>query len=166
MRKNEERKKYATLTSLIVSVPTAKLPVQDLGTMVSQLKTSNALPQTWIVQEAAAASPEETSTKIVVCCLETSRGNPVVITLREDFTWLVSAFGYSVTPQSCHLLAGTPLILESAYKITQLISLIDHGRICEGNSDSKFLEVAKRCDGIFKNHSGKTNVTLMANYSI
>ena len=34
--------------------------------------------------------------------------------------------------------AGTPLILESAYKITQLISLIDHGRICEGNSDSKF----------------------------
>ena len=52
VRKNEERKKYATLTSLIVSVPTAKLPVQDLGTMVSQLKTSNALPQTWIVQAA------------------------------------------------------------------------------------------------------------------
>ena len=137
--------------------------------MVSQLKTSNALPQTWIVQAAVAESPEETSTKIVVCCLETSRGNPVVkysITLREDFTWLISAFGYSVTPQSCHLLAGTPLILESAYKTTQLISLIDHGRICEGNSDSKFLEVAKRRDGIFKNHSGKTNVTLMANYSI
>ena len=79
---------------------------------------------------------------------------------------LVSAFGYSVTPQSCHMLAGTPLILESAYKITQLISLIDNGRICEGNSDSKFLEVAKRRDGIFKNHSGKTNVTHMANYSI
>ena len=38
VRKNEERKKYATLTSLIVSVPTAKLPVQDLGTMLSQLK--------------------------------------------------------------------------------------------------------------------------------
>ena len=65
VRKNEERKKYATLTSLIVSVPTAKLPVQDLGTMVSQLKTSNALPQTWIVQAAVAASPEETSTNTV-----------------------------------------------------------------------------------------------------
>ena len=98
VRKNEERKKYATLNSLIVSLPTAKLPVQDLGTMVSQLKTSNALPQTWIVQAAVAASPEGTSTKIVVCCLETSHENPVVkysITLREDFTWLVSAFGHS-----------------------------------------------------------------------
>ena len=160
VKKKEERKKYATLTSLIVSVPTAKL---HLGTMVSQL------PHTWIVQAEVAASPKETSTKIVVCCLETSSGNPVVkysITLREDFSWLVSAFGYGVTPQSCHLLASTPLILESAYKITQLISLIDHGTICEGNSDSKFLEVAKRRDGIFKNHSGKTNVTLMANYSI
>ena len=133
--------------------------------MVSQLKTSNALPQTWIVQTAVAASPEKKSMKIVVCCLETSSGNPVVkysITLSEDFTWLVSAFGYSVTPQSCHLLAGTPLILESANKITQLISLIDHGRICEGNTDWRLL----RRDGIFKNHSDKTNVTLMANYSI
>ena len=82
--------------------------------------------KTWIVQAAVAASPQETSTKIVVCCLETSLVTPakVINYLEGRFTWLVSAFGDSVTPQSPHLLAGTPLILESAYKITQLVSLI------------------------------------------
>ncbi len=167
VRKNGEREKHAavTATSLVVSIPRSKLPAQNLDSMKSQLSSCNVLPHSWITQ--ATAGIEAAASKIVLCCLETASETPVIrhsITIREDFTWLVSVYSHSVTPQSCHALAELPVRLDSVDKIKDVVSTIEHSRICDGNSESKFLDVAKRRDGVFKDHSGKADIVKLLSH--
>lgn len=109
IRKNEERKKYATstATSLVVFIPKRKLPALNLDSMRSLLSSSGVLPHSVIVQTTPAGSEAEAE-KIVLCCLETASETPVIkysVTITDDFTWVLSVHGNSVTPQT---LAGTP----------------------------------------------------------
>ena len=149
VRKNERRRRAAAVKpELKVSVCRVKLPVKDVSHMSGQLLQS--LPPQWIVQNAER--------KIIICQLDATVEPPMLrysITVRENFTWLFTAFGNSISPQSCRMLAGLSDRLNSVKKVMQVISIIGKCRLCAGNSESKFLEVAKRCDGIFKDHCGK-----------
>ena len=138
---------------LTVSVPRSKLPVESIDGMSAQL--SLALPPPWIAQ---AAGFEQADRRIILCQLDTTTLAPTLrhsITIRSNFTWLLSVHGKNISPQSCRVLAASPSLLNSVDRVVQLISLIEQSRICEGNSESKFLDVAKRRDGVFKDQSGK-----------
>ena len=47
------------------------------------------------------------------------------------------------------------LAVRSVDKVTGLLHMIELSKICMGNSDIKFLKVAKCWDGLFKDRSGK-----------
>ena len=91
--------------------------------------------------------------KIVLRFLDTGREPPVLrlsITIREDFCWTFSVFGQVVDPKLCHALSSTPCLLDCIDKVMQLMSLIEKCMVCVGNMNDKFIEVAKRGDGVFQ----------------
>ena len=51
-------------------------------------------------------------------------------------------------------------MLNSVEKVVQFVFTVEHCKVCEANSDEKFLEVAKRRDGIFKDQSGKIELAI------
>lgn len=149
VRKNEERKR-ARPAELKVSISKSTLPVESIDDLLAQL----AMPLPWIVQAEAVHG------KLIICQLDATTEPPTVrysITIRENFTWLLSVHGNNVSPLSCHALAGFPDNLDSVAKVMQITSVVQHSRICVGNSDSRFLDVARRRDGVFKDHSGKAD---------
>lgn len=153
VRKNGERKKYATPTSLVISIPTSKLPTSNIDSLESQLSTSK--PLSWTL---TAVFEEEYGEKLVICYIETPQQTPIIkysITIRQDFSWFLGVFGNTLMPQSCPVLRYTPDTLDSVDRVLQFISVIESSKICRGNSEEKFMELAKRRIGVFKNHSGK-----------
>lgn len=157
-RKNAERKKYAVATSLVVSINRAKLPAPNLSLLETQLSTFDVLPSSWTV---TISMDEEAGRKIFLCCLETGRETPIIkysFTIRENFTWFLRVFANCVVPKFCCVLSNAPDVLDSIDKVMQIISIVEHCKICEGNSDDRFMEVAKRREGVFKNRSGKTKI--------
>ena len=116
VRKNEERRKCAAApTSLVMSISTAKLPVQSLDAMAAQLAATKALPPSWIVQ-APTAGLTEPSRKMVICCLETASETPAIrhsITLREDLLiyWCFQVLSESV--YTAMLLVNDPWMRET-----------------------------------------------------
>ncbi|SMN02646.1 hypothetical protein SPONN_1546 [uncultured Candidatus Thioglobus sp.] len=156
VRKNEERKKYTAATSLAISIPKTKLPAQSLSSLECQLCTLKVLPSSWTL---TTSTDEGGMKKVVLCSLETARDPPIVrysVTIREDFTWVFSAYGYHVLSQFCRMFSNFPVLLQSVDEVVQVVSVTDVCKVCEGNADAIFLEVAKRRDGVFKDHSGKT----------
>ena len=154
IKEEYEIKKSGAAVSLPVSFPRTKLAAPSLSSLETQLLTFNALPHPWTL----TSSVYDEDRKVFLCCLETARQPPTLrysITIQKDFTWLLSAFGRNVT-RSCHALLSTPDVLDSVDKVVQFLFTVQHCKVCEGNSDEKFLEVAKRRDGIFKDQSGKT----------
>ena len=159
VRKNGERKRYTKFSppSMIVSIPKAQLPACDLPSLAFQLR--DELPKAWSLTTSSRKDDE----KIILYSLETSSLNPILrysITIRECFTWYVSAFGCNISPQSCRVLCDTHDKLNTLSKVKKLMSVIDCCKVCEGNSDAKFMEVAKRRDGIFNDPSGKIRYSI------
>ena len=151
VRKNRSRR--ANPYPLDVSIPKARLPAPDLSSLDNRLQSST-IGNSWRVTTGF----DEEGRKIVLYCLEMSRESPIIrssITIRQNFTWQLSVFSIIITPRLCRALIGTPDCLDSVDKVIQMISLIEKCKIRQGNADDKFIEVAKRRDGIFKSHSGK-----------
>ena len=158
-RKNAERKRYAaattTTTPLIVSIPRVKLSVHDLASLQSQL-SSALVSSPWTL--TSVCTDEGRMQKIALCVIDTDREPPVLrlsITIREDFSWALGVYGQVADPELCRALSNVPSSVNCTDKVLQFTSLIEGCTICVGNSDDKFMEVANRRDGIFKDHSGK-----------
>ena len=168
-RKNQERKKYAATkpVCLEVSIPRAKLPFHNIASLDCQLRALNALPPSWTLSTGS----NEAGMTIVLCCLDACHEPPTIrysITVRQDFTWLLNVMGKTVVPNSCRALSTTPLRLSgvvdnalqelrfnSVHELVQLTLVVETCKVCEGNLDDKFMEVAKRRDGVFKNSDGE-----------
>lgn len=154
VRKNAERNKYAAASSLKISIPKVKLVALGLTSLKSQLCTA-LVSSPWTL---TASDSESALQKIVICFLDTGREPPVLrlsITIREDFSWAFGVFGQVVDPQLCRALSNTSSFLDCTEKVLQFMSLVEQCKVCIGNNDDKFMEVAKRRDGTFKDHSGK-----------
>ena len=159
-RKNAEKKKRekpAQVSSLVVSFSKSKLPAPDLFSLVTRLLSLRALPHTWTL----TSTTDKACRKLILCSLDTSRDPPILrysISIRGDFTWLVSVYGRTITHQSCCALTSVPEVLDSVDKVAHLLSTLDRCRVCEGNPEDKFLQVSQRREGIFKDHSGKVKL--------
>jgi len=161
-RKNGERKRCAKMTpALTISITKALIPVPDINSLSSHL--CKMLPSTWSLSNGLKEERE----KIILYSLETSGPNPILrysITIQECFSWNMSAFGFTVSPQLCRVLSTTPDKLDNVHMVKQFISVIDCCKVCEGNSDETFMEVAKRRDDIFKDQSGKISYDVLDLY--
>lgn len=150
-RKNAERKRYHSFS---ITIPKTKLPVKHLASLKSQLSPIiESSPWT-----LTASTDEGKSQRIILCLHEADRESPVLrfsLIIRDDFTWVLSFTGQVIDSQSCRALSNAPRLLDCADTVVQFLSLVQHCKVCEGNMDEKFMEVAKRRDGIFKDHSGK-----------
>lgn len=149
-RKCESRKKHPC----IVSISRAKLPLQDLAALEAQIRSSGVLPDSWTITTGVDSDGGH---KLFLCFLETTREAPLLkysITIKEDFSWNLIVFERSVNKRLCRALSSNGSQLNLVDKVVYLISTLKVCKLCTGNSDQKFLLVAKRRDGTFMDHSG------------
>ena len=159
VRKNATRKKYPSSTALKVTINKSLLPLRNLLALRAQLsRFIQSSP--WSL---TTGRDEDGKQKIVLCYLEPDKVPPVIrysVVMREDFTWILSAFGQLVDPQFCRVCRGTPSSLDSTDKVKRFLALIERCKICPGNMDEKFMEATERRGGVFKDHSGKVNLVV------
>ena len=161
VRKNATRKKYPSSTALKVTINKSLLPLRNLSALRAQLSCF-IQSSPWSL---TTGRDEDGKQKIVLCYLEPDKVPPVIrysVVMREDFTWILSAFGQLVDPQFCRVCRGTPSSLDSTDKVKRFLALIERCKICPGNMDEKFMEAAERRGGVFKDHSGKVNLVVQA----
>lgn len=142
--------------SLEITIPRAKLPVRDLSSLKTQL---HQFLQTSPWTFTTANDAEGALTKLALCFLETGREPPVLrysVSIQGDFTWTLGVFGRIVDPKLCHTLSGLPQLINSADRAVQFLSWTENCKVCVGNSDPKFMEVAERREGSFKDFNGKS----------
>ena len=128
-------------------------PAPHVAALQSRLSATRALPSTWVLAE-------QVSTGIVLYRLTCQ---PVVLTpdlrfsltIDKDFSWTLCVSSSIVPPQSCPVLTSMPSALTSVAEVAGLLHIVKSSTICTGNSDEKFMELATRRGGIFKNRSGK-----------
>ena len=154
-RKNAEKKQHeksAQLSSLVVSFSKSKLPAPDLFSLVTRLLSLRALPHTWTL----TSTTDEPCRKLILCSLDASRDPPILrysISIRDDFTWLVSVYGRTITHQSSCALTSVPEVLDSVDKVAHLLSTLDRCRVCEGNPEDN------RCHSVVR---GFSKITLVS----
>ena len=149
-RKCESRKKHPC----IVSISRTKLPLHDLAALEAQIRSCGALSNSWTITTGVDS---DGGNKLFLCFLETTREAPLLkysITIKEDFSWNLIVFERSVNKRLCRALSSNGSLLNSVDKVAFLISTLTVCKLCAGNSEEKFLLVAKRRDGTFMDHSG------------
>ena len=97
------------------------------------------------------------SEDVVICCLDEG-SDALLYSLRisHGFSWALLLRGVPISRSSCPLLTASPELLMSAGDICHLLVALDSFRICEGNSDEKFLRLSHSRKGTFVDVSGNT----------
>ena len=106
--------------------------------------------------------PEMSSlAEVTVCCLD-ERATSVLyaVIISRGFNWTVSLRGCNLDKHSCSLFNTSPEILTSVSAVCLLLVALRSFRVCEGNSDERFLNISKSRKGQFMDASG--NVMLIA----
>ena len=75
-------------------------------------------------------------------------------TLHKDFSWELRCCGQLVQLKSCALLQRIPSVVTTVSGVEQALLLLQHSRICSGNSDEKFLALARTRRGQFMDSTG------------
>ena len=72
-----------------------------------------------------------------------------MLTIHPEFKWTLDVRGHRVDLERCPLLSEVPSQLNSVDSVVHLLSLLDHSKICQGNPDTKFLDISQRHKGNF-----------------
>ena len=141
------------ITDCVVSIPVSiwtSSPAPDLPALHRRL-LQQALPAPWIcslVDKCQLAifqlgiQQQTTTTKQMV-------------TICSDFTWTLSVAQRMVDIGGNTVFGGAPEYLSSRPDIAVVINILEHLKLCEANSDSKFFSLVERRNGKFLSLSGK-----------
>lgn len=88
------------------------------------------------------SSKEVDSGELVLCCLDPG-STYIKYTLRitPDYHWTLLFKGTPIQLETCLLLADLSSTVRSAGDVQEVIEEIDSYRVCESNSDEKFLKL-------------------------
>ena len=156
-RKNEERKRHH-LRHLNVSIPLSLVIIRPLSVYQLQAQLNNSLPAGWVdISGVIAQSSEPHSSDMVLSkprCITTPPGVDMGLTLcvSSDFSWKL--FLSSLEICHCTLLANSPQRVRSVRDVVVLLTTLDSMRICDGNSDAKFLTLSLSHKGVFMDSHG------------
>ena len=75
------------------------------------------------------------------------------VTVSSDFTWNARR-GDRTVPSNCGMLDGVPCELHSVESVISLLTQLEMCKLCSGNNDAKFLELAAKRQGKFMDQSG------------
>ena len=84
------------------------------------------------------------------------------LTISSNLTWKLSVHDTEVTSTTCQSLSSVPAIL-SHNDLTSFLTLLDTLRICPGNPDNHFLEMADSRKGKFETQHGATSAVVDSN---
>ena len=164
VRKYQESKKPLSLIVTIkltkeISVLTISLPrelymtcpVKTLPAMKARLETTSLPPQWFLLSASASLS--------IFKCQHEGRAVEVFCTVNidEQLHWSVNIHGRNLTLVNSFTLAYLPSVLSSISCMSQILALLDSCRLCIGNSEKKFLEVARHQQSIHQG-SGMINI--------
>ena len=121
-----------------------------------QLQTHHLLSNNWTITSCS------TSSKIKLCKLH--ENNDIIevfysVTINEDFSYTVTSFGHSIALESIKTIKNLKTLIS-------LINTLDNLQICQGNSDTKFIEISTRRNDKFTDHQGKNNYYFVIFYTV
>ncbi len=129
------------------------LPIDPLWTDQSQI--SNASDDS--IKLCKINSQPSTSTQ------------PLVIThtlvVKNDFTWKLIVHGHEVLHLSTPLLSTIPEHLNKQ-SLAHLLTVIDSLKVCPGNTDERFIEMAKSLKGKFLTKSGEVRAYIDSGFPL
>ncbi len=131
------------LTVLKVSLPRELYcPVETLSTLKAQL-TSQPLPPQWFFSPSGAS----------ICLFKIQHQESAVeisfsVSIDEHLQWSVTIGDRTLSPVNSPTLASVPSILGGISHVLQLFTFLDSCRPCTGNSEQKFMDVARHRESI------------------
>lgn len=118
------------------------------------------LPDGWsFVQDSA--NETLTVSHIILITDKPTLDYTVLISL--DQTYVVKAYDHIV--QRCHLPTHVPVKLRTVQQFKDLLTQVKGLKLCPGNPDDQFIEMAKTKRGKLKNRNGIVNTIVNDNYN-
>ena len=140
--------------SIRLPIATAYLPsrVSSLGMLHERVTKLRALPAGW--------TSSIISGQLVLVKFWSGQVPTVLymVTIMDDFAWTVRR-GENMVSKKGDVFTGAPCLLQSVESITDVLSRLDHCKLCIGNSDEKFSDLIAWRGGTFMDQSGM-NLTM------
>ena len=114
--------------------------IQCLQTRICAL----SLPSLWIDAFDDSSAPHLSLCKLVRCQSTAQVEVTYTLTIDESFEWCLSLFSHRLDPTSYASLSHTPLSLRAVDQVFQLLATLDSMKICIGNPEQKFVDLATR----------------------
>ena len=130
--------------------------VQTIETLHARLHKSSEC-NGWIL--TCIPGEAEDSICLALCKLQYSPTNSTteqvfMLTIKPEFNWNLDVHRHRVNSLQCPLLAEVPSQLNSVNSVVHLLSLLDNSKICQGNPETKFLDITQHHKGNFFDKSG------------
>ena len=108
-------------------------------------------------------------TQLILYKMGTSRSNTTLmvvfnLTVTYNFSWSLHYLGEAIDSSKCSLFKDTPILLNDALMIKNVLDKIDNSKVCVGNPDTKFDALIEIRQGFFKDQSGAHKATLQCIY--
>lgn len=94
-----------------------------------------------LVKLSSSSSPSTVSTSLSV-------------TIKENLEWILTVGDHHFEKGNSEVLEDTPSIIDSVFRMINLLKTLDACRICIGNPDAKFFELMDARRGIIKDVLG------------
>ena len=100
--------------------------------------------------------PGKSETEDLVVCHLDEGSDFLLYSLKVStgFSWTLSLRGIALNRRLCPLLTASTEQMTSAFDICQLLESLNTYRLCEGNSDERFLQLSHSRRGCFLDVSG------------
>lgn len=169
--KNNERKRYAARdksqmhpvqsspnSSLSVSFPVSAFTAAHVSTVSklhSRLTATSVLPQSW-VDMTSSTMPLQGLLFCRLQCQPPLFHAEVAYNIQIDLhlKWTLTAFGKHIEKDECSLISAFPSKLSSVNDVTDLVTLVEEGKVCVGNPDQQFLCLTEQHGGVLLDQSG------------
>lgn len=148
---NTKMQHQEEVVSLTVSVPVlyfTEQAVSSLDMLHRRLQRFDAILEDWIYVFENG--------EISVCQLGNSdKGLQVTlsVTIKEDFSWILTYRGESVEPKFCTFIQDLSLSTNSVSRFCNLLNHLSASKVCKGNSEPQFLSLPNIHKNSLMDHS-------------
>lgn len=126
-------------------------PASSMDELFQTLKQSSMLPAEWM---CSLLSSKLALFKLALVPPMMIADVTMMLTISADGTWLLTVGRKQALVSQCPVLEEVPTRLLSVEEIVRMLSALEKARLCVGNPDEKFKDLAKKRDGEFRNHAG------------
>ena len=143
MKHTEVSHSIHRITSLRISIPIKKI---QLNQKMFRKSIKSCLPDRWSIVE--------NTSNTVLCYLQQNTTDPQIlftVTIYQNFQYHMKAFNHQ------YINLPKQFITDNATALTDLLTYITSLKVCPGNPDAKFLELAEQKGGAFTDMHGEAN---------